>query len=173
MRVSRPTLYRDAAFADRTGPSLRKPDADRIEGAPRSRTLFADLRSHDRPELRRFLGRQDGESRADLVRKLVSAQVNQVLIGGKNAPGFVSRSRNAEGRDRFEGGAKVVMEFLGRRSVDGLHSNRAPDDCTIALAMGTILPLKLQDDGPRDPAPLARVPASKEPACQEASPGWD
>lgn len=62
------------------------------------------------------------------------------------------------------------MELLRRRAVDRPHSNRSPNDWTIAFGVWTVQPLKLDEDGPRDPVPVARVPASQEPAHQPASP---
>ncbi len=166
--------HRNAAEEERDCRWLGRPrGAERRMGVDRAcslRVLLTDLRSNDHPEPRGFVRGHGGEPRAYVIGKLVSAQVHQLLIRRKNAPGFISWSGDSQDRNRFERATKVVMELLRRRAVHRTHSNRAPHDGTIAFGVWTGQPLKLEKDGPRDRVPVARVPTSNEPARQAASP---
>src|SRR5467141_2076096 len=136
----------------------------------RSSILFPDFRSYLRPEPRGLVRGHHGEPRAYIVGELIPAQMHQFLIRRKNPPGFVSRSGDSRDRNGFERAAKIVMELLRWRTVDRLHSSRAPDERTLAFGVRTVQALKLDEDGPRDAVPVPRVPTSQEPARHQASP---
>src|SRR5467141_2429229 len=130
----------------------------------RSRILFPDFRADPRPEPRGLVRGHHGDPPAYIVGELIPAQVHQFLISRKNPPRFVSRSGDSRDRDGFERAAKIVMELLRWRTVDRLHSSRAPDERTLAFGVRTVQALKLDEDGPRDAVPVPRVPTSQEPA---------